>query len=232
MKWFSSLIGVLWRTFWRLVWFAFFLLLCAVALLFYFQKEAAPHILQTMFFQAQQVINGQQALDMEASLETLEQLSTDTVDMSAEGRWPTNAATVYIETQDPTFRSAYETAIANWNATGAFTFTLVDDASQADIIATEMNDGQTQAAGEASSSTNTLTNYLVAVTVKLNRFYLLNPTYGYSMERIIHTAEHELGHAIGLGHEDNHTSVMESAGSHNGIQQTDIDAVTALYATQ
>ncbi|EHC03815.1 peptidase M10A and M12B matrixin and adamalysin [Streptococcus suis R61] len=44
------------------------------------------------------------------------------------------------------------------------------------------------------------------------------------------TAEHELGHAIGLDHEDSQTSVMESAGSNHGIQQADIDAVLALYS--
>lgn len=116
------------------------------------------------------------------------------------GRWESNTRTIYIETQNPTFVLAYQTAIANWNATGAFTFVVTTDPSQADIIATEMNVGNTQAAGEANSTTNLLTNYYSSVTVRLNSYYLLNEQYGYDMDRIVHTAEHELGHTIGLDH--------------------------------
>lgn len=61
-----------------------------------------------------------------------------------------------------------------------------------------MNDGTVSAAGEAESQTNLLTKRFTNVTVRLNRYYLLNSQYGYSYERIVNTAEHELGHAIGL----------------------------------
>ena len=57
-----------------------------------------------------------------------------------------------------------------------------------------------------------------------------NPYYGYTNDRIVNTAEHELGHVIGLDHNDSEISVMQSAGSYYGIQQTDIDKVQALYA--
>lgn len=220
----------IWRTFWSLVWLSVVIIACGLGLLFYFQQEAAPQMLQTLAQEVQLMVKGQSEVSIEEGIDTIKHLTTDTVNTADHGRWETNTATVYIETQNPTFRTAYETAIANWNATGAFTLVLTTDPNQADIIATEMNDGNTQAAGEANSTTNLLTNYYSSVTVRLNSYYLLNEEYGYDMDRIIHTAEHELGHAIGLDHDDSQASVMESAGSNHGIQQTDIDALVALYS--
>lgn len=226
----SNFIKFIWRTFWSLVWLSMVIIACGLGFLFYFQQEAAPQMLQTLDQEVQLMVKGQSEVSIEEGVDTIKHLTTDTVNTADHGRWETNTATVYIETQNPTFRTAYETAIANWNATGAFTLVLTTDPNQADIIATEMNDGNTQAAGEANSTTNLLTNYYSSVTVRLNSYYLLNEEYGYDMDRIIHTAEHELGHAIGLDHEDSQTSVMESAGSNHGIQQADIDAVLALYS--
>ncbi|MGV3080457.1 M57 family metalloprotease [Streptococcus sp. 32226D021BW] len=230
MKFFASIFKFIWRTVWSLVWLSMVLMACGLGMLFYFQQEAAPQMLQTLAQEVQLMVKGQSEVSIEEGVDTIKHLTTDTVNTADHGRWETNTATVYIETQNPTFRTAYETAIANWNATGAFTLVLTTDPNQADIIATEMNDGNTQAAGEANSTTNLLTNYYSSVTVRLNSYYLLNEEYGYDMDRIIHTAEHELGHAIGLDHDDSQASVMESAGSNHGIQQTDIDAVVALYS--
>lgn len=158
-------------------------------------------------------------------------LKTDFVETSSSGyRWETASATVYIESTHPTLVTAYQEAIANWNNTGAFTFTIVNQAESANIIVTDYSDGQTDAAGLAESSTNLLTDRFVTATVKLNTYYLLDNRYGYTYDRILHTAEHELGHAIGLDHEDTQTSVMESAGSNTGIQDLDIAEVQTLYA--
>ncbi|HEM6433423.1 TPA: matrixin family metalloprotease [Streptococcus suis] len=230
MKFFASIFKWIWRTVWSLVWLSMVLIACGLGMLFYFQQEAAPQMLQTLAQEVQLMVKGQSEVSIEEGVDTIKHLTTDTVNTADHGRWETNTATVYIETQNPTFRTAYETAIANWNATGAFTLVLTTDPNQADIIATEMNNGNTQAAGEANSTTNLLTNYYSSVTVRLNSYYLLNEEYGYDMDRIIHTAEHELGHAIGLDHDDSQASVMESAGSNHGIQQADIDAVVALYS--
>ena len=129
---------------------------------------------------------------------------------------------------DETFTRAYEEALESWNQTGAFTFQLVTSEEEADILLTEMDDSTVSAAGEAESQTNVLTNRFKRVTVRLNRHYLLNKQYNYSHQRIVNTAEHELGHAIGLDHTEEE-SVMQATGSFYNIQERDIEAVRQLY---
>ena len=58
---------------------------------------------------------------------------------------------------------------------------------------------------------------------------LLENDYGYTHNRIVYTAEHELGHAIGLDHDDDEESVMQSSGSYYGIQSVDIEKVNEIY---
>lgn len=158
-------------------------------------------------------------------------LSTDDYSYYTGMKWPSDTATIYIASTNQTLRSAYEDAIANWNNTGVFTFTMADDESSADIVASDASDSNSSAAGLTETERNALTNQITHATITLNSYYLIeNPYYGYTNDRIVNTAEHELGHVIGLDHNDSEISVMQSAGSYYGIQQTDIDKVQALYA--
>ena len=222
---------LIWSLFWGL--FRTALLLALVILGFYFyanhSSSQLASNLSVIFDNAKTYFSSNQETMLGDVSEGLESLQTDDYSSYSGARWSTNGASIYIESSDPTFRQAYETAIANWNATGVFSFVLVEDPNQADILATDYSDPETQAAGLAEVQTNALTNQIQSVTVYLNSFYLLNESYGYSFERIVHTAEHELGHAIGLAHDDTEDSVMQSAGSHYGIQETDIAAARQLY---
>lgn len=150
-------------------------------------------------------------------------------DLSNSARWNKNTATVYLEASNRSFRNAYLEALKNWNRTGAFNFDLTDDKNKAQIILKQQRDPNTSAAGVTNTTINQLTGRLITADVYLNSYYLLDLRYGYSQKRITNTAEHELGHAIGLAHDDDKVSVMRSAGSYYSIQQSDIDAVKTLY---
>lgn len=144
------------------------------------------------------------------------------------GRWATKSATVYIDLTNPILKNATTTAIQQWNQTGAFTFKTTSSKDDANIIVKAISENNNGAAGLTQAEVNTVTGDFEHVTVELNANYLLNPAYGYSQQRIVNTAEHELGHAIGLQH-NNNQSVMQPAGSFYSIQPVDVQNVRAIY---
>ena len=197
---FSALLRLIWRLVYSIALTALFL----VGILYIMSpsKSNFSTTLQQDVSQIYRYVSGQDSqLGVGQNVKDLtKQLSDNHVYQTSGARWDKASATVYIDAQDETFRSAYQEAIRTWNQTGAFIFQIVNDKNQANIVATEMNDGTVSATGEAESQTNLLTKRFTNVTVRLNRYYLLNSQYGYSYERIVNTAEHELGHAIGLEH--------------------------------
>lgn len=149
-------------------------------------------------------------------------------DKKASHRFSKPTAKVYVAIEDNQLRQATIDAMNIWNNTGAFTFKMVNSKDDAQIIVKTMDKSDTNAAGLTTTSYNSVTGYLLKATVRLNTYYLLNPEYGYSNDRIVNTAEHELGHAIGLEH--NHgISVMYPQGSYYTIQPRDVEAVEKLY---
>ena len=155
-------------------------------------------------------------------------VQTKQADEVTDGRWPENSTTIYVDLSNPTLRTATTEAINQWNQTGAFTFRPVQSKADANIVVTAVDQQQNGAAGLTNTKTDSATGYLLHADVQLNAGYLLNANYGYSPQRIVNTAEHELGHAIGLQHTST-ASVMQPAGSFYPIQPSDVAAVKRLY---
>lgn len=227
------IVSVVWNLFFSLFKAVVVVTLITGGLWYYANHSSSPIANQlSNVFETVSILFGDHLSDPQNVSKRLKQLQTDSHEHVEGARWTTNTARVYLATENETFQSVYDQAIRAWNETDAFHFTLVNSPKEADIIAKDYSDASTQAAGVANAQINVLTNRFKSVDVYLNAYYLLNPNYGYSQERMVNTAIHELGHAIGLDHNDTQESVMQSSGSYYGIQESDIEAVKALYQNQ
>lgn len=148
-----------------------------------------------------------------------------------EAHWPTNNASVYINSNDPIIRQAAITAINNWNSTGAFHFYLSNNPLSANIKISANNnpnssfDGYTQTYFDRSNLT-----YHGQTQITLNNYFLQNPYFNYSFRHRVHTIMHELGHAIGLQHNSSDpSSLMYPNSTEYPIQPKDIQEVNYIY---
>ena len=145
--------------------------------------------------------------------------------------WSSKEATVFINAKNPEIVNAYKQAITSWNNTGAFNFLLTNDRQKANIIADERYEGNMAAPLGITYSTYYLpTKQYSNATVYLNTFHLQNNYYQKNGGKLLNTAQHELGHSIGLEHNSAVASVMEPKGGKTSIQPVDINNVKKLYS--
>lgn len=144
--------------------------------------------------------------------------------------WSSNEATIFIKAKTPEIVTAYKEAITSWNNTGAFNFLLTDDKLKANIIADERyEENVASPLGVTYSTYYVPTKQYNNATVYLNSFHVKNNYYQKNGGKLLNTAQHELGHAIGLDHNSAVASVMEPKGGKTSIQPIDINNVKKLY---
>lgn len=98
MQFIGKVFGTIWRVCWNLAWLAVVVILCLVGLIFYYQGDNAPQVLQAIVRQVQAVATGQISLDTAVSAEVVNQLTTDAHVSDLGSNWEANTATIYIGT--------------------------------------------------------------------------------------------------------------------------------------
>lgn len=148
--------------------------------------------------------------------------------------------TVYIDIPaDNHLYQATLDAMKGWNDTGTFTFKQTDNKKKANIIVHTYYKANVGRVGYTETN-QPMSAFMIPVKhdprwdyfkagVYLNHWYLDHGDDFSSAEtRSIVTAEHELGHAIGLKHSDDIHSVMFPDALYT-INHVDVQAVKKLY---
>lgn len=145
---------------------------------------------------------------------------------SKKNRIPTANVLIYLNSHNPDYELVQK-AMKAWNKTKAFRFRQVKNLKKTNILITSGNYGETTWAGMTQMA-NVPRGYLYGSIIYLNDYYLNQ----LSSHIQLAVAEHELGHAIGLNHNDTEPSVMNPAVSDENaytIQKCDIEAVKRIY---
>lgn len=130
----------------------------------------------------------------------------------------------------PSAEPDYALALAGmraWNQTGCFNFVPTNNLRKAQIAITNGIWPNVTWAG-LTEMPNVPNGFLYGSIIRLNDYYILlsSPEIGLDV------VEHELGHAIGLNHDDTEKSVMNSTigpDHYSSIQPCDVAKVQALY---
>lgn len=132
------------------------------------------------------------------------------------------------------YHGVWSDATSAWNNTGAFTWTEDTDPNCLTYTSSVSKDSGAWADATGMTWNNVTTDSSgnqTGAKIYLNRYNLKK--YDYSQQERTYVAEHELGHAMGLAHNEvNSDSVMNPANRDNSIQTCDVDGINSIYNTQ
>lgn len=139
---------------------------------------------------------------------------------------PTAKVYLAMSPSDPDYALALQ-GMQAWNQTGAFSFVQTNSLKQAQIAITNGIWPNVSWAG-LTEMPNVPKGYLYGSIIRLNDYYIALLDHQIGLDVV----EHELGHAIGLNHDDSQKSVMNSTigpDHSSSIQPIDVAHVRALY---
>jgi matrixin family protein len=144
---------------------------------------------------------------------------------SNQPRWPSTDINVYIDNGiRKQYKTAYKLAIKNWNKANVIDFHIVKTKADANVKLTQHNSNEDYS---GITYTATANNNLTDATVYFND----TKVHDSDMATLTTVAEHELGHAIGLKHDDvnKNTLMNPTIDSNIHLDEIAINTAKQLY---
>lgn len=208
--------------------------------------EAAPRARATKSYFHPEAVFRETIKDLIAAIIVMLHVATASGYVLDGAKWPSSQTTYYVDIPgaDGLWNSTFEGAMASWNANTVFKFYVVREYADPCDYSVGASNGVAFTAtdcGVAFGSALAVTKFLsdgvsiLQASIVFNAGERWNVYSGPSQPDVFdfrRTALHELGHGLGLDHEDRVPSIMETfSGDIVSLTADDIAGVLAIYGS-